>query len=151
MARNNQSNKNEIDKINSYLTLVRKAITQLRRSKKKITISSISKRSGISRSTFYNNRELKQLCEQAMYIQGQDSDVVLPEKNNEKESLTSKQLVERKFLKLKEQLEKEKDKNNKLLANNKNLVLEKEQLNSKISMLEKKVDRLMEDKVKRLK
>lgn len=144
---------NRIDKLNSYLFLARKAINQLRKDNQKITIASVSKLSGISRKTFYNNPELKQLCEQAKSIQNQKP--VNPNSVNEtmelKKPLSRIEIVENRYLKVKKQLEKSKAKNDALLINNKELVLEKEQLNSKISMLEKKIKRMTDDKVKKLK
>lgn len=144
---------NRIDKLNSYLFLARKAIKQLRKEDKKITIASVSKLSGISRKTFYNNPELKQLCEQAKSIQDQKPINPDAKKENIKltKSLSRINIIENRYLRVKKQLEKAEAKNDALLINNNELVLEKEQLNSKITMLEKKIKRMTDDKVKKLK
>lgn len=132
---------------------VRGAITSIKKGRKKLTISAIAERAGIARKTIYNRPDLKLLCDQAIELQKQEE---LTEGDNKKSKserekpLTGYKLLEQRYRKLKDILEKEQEKNMKLLHNNKVLVLEKEQLESKILMLEKRIEQLNKDKIKPL-
>jgi len=59
--------------------------------------------------------------------------------------------LEQRYQKVKEELQNEHKKNARLLENNRQLVLEKERLNSHIQMLQQKIEKMNEQKVTQLK
>lgn len=128
---------------------MKSAIESIKKGRKKLTITEIAKRAGIARKTIYNRPELKQRCDQEILLQKQASGI---EQNVNKATSsrpkTRYKLLEKRYNKVKNKLDEEKKNNMKLLNNNKNLVLEKEQLNTKIIMLERKIDRLNNEKIR---
>ncbi|WP_127607277.1 DUF6262 family protein, partial [Paenibacillus chibensis] len=107
-------------KENKLVTLERieQAITNLRKGKKKLSISAIAKKAGIERKTIYNRPDLKERCDQAILLQMEI------EKGAEKIAATAietstrpsgKRLLENRYEKVKQALQNEKEKNEKLL------------------------------------
>lgn len=131
------------------LERVEKAITNLKRGNKKLSISQIAKKAGIARKTIYNHPELKERCNQAIYLQEQQFKKEEGNENNHTtKPLSGRKLLEQRYKNAKEALKKEQEKNAQLLENNRQLVLEKEQLKSKIEMLQNQLERLKNNKVK---
>lgn len=136
--------------------LVQDAIVSLKQGRNKLTIKNIAERANISRKTIYNNPEIRNICNQEIEIQKQQAYSHLNDEEKEKIGIKSGYLnktkvLEARYLKTKNESADLKRKNDLLLLENNKIVLEKEQLNSKISMLEKKMKRMTDDKVKKLK
>ncbi|AVV55789.1 hypothetical protein C7121_06360 [Paenibacillus glucanolyticus] len=140
-------------KENKLVTLERieQAITNLRKGKKKLSISAIAKKAGIERKTIYNRPDLKERCDQAILLQMEI------EKGAEKIAATAietstrpsgKRLLENRYEKVKQALQNEKEKNEKLLEICRKHVIEKAQLKSRIEYLENKIQELRERQLK---
>lgn len=133
------------------LEKVEMAVESIKKGRKKLTITEIAKRAGIARKTIYNRPELKQRCDQEILFQKQ---AMLKDGSNEKKTRnkpkTKYKLLEKRYNKLKKELEIQRKNNMKLLNNNKELVLDKEQLNTKIIMLKRKIERMNKSKVKKM-
>lgn len=125
-------------KINSReetIEKVQKAIKKLSKFDSKLSISKIAKEAGLERKTIYNNASLLEKCKQAIELQRLSQ---LPiEETTRKQSMRQNTLEER-YKRLKEDLKNEREKNAMLLHNNKELVLENHNLESKIVYLEEK-------------
>lgn len=128
------------------LERVENAITNLKRGNKKLSISQIAKKAGIARKTIYNHPELKERCNQAIYLQEQEFKGKGTNLRNK--TFSEGKVFEQKYKKVKEALKQEQKKNAKLLENNRQLVLEKEQLKSKIEMLQGQINRIKNNKIK---
>ncbi|EST51888.1 transposase [Brevibacillus panacihumi W25] len=140
-------------KENKLVTLERieQAITNLRKGKKKLSISAIAKKAGIERKTIYNRPDLKERCDQAILLQMEI------EKGAEEIAATAietstrpsgKRLLENRYEKVKQALQNEKEKNEKLLEICRKHVIEKAQLKSRIEYLENKIQELRERQLK---
>ncbi|MGM0710252.1 DUF6262 family protein [Brevibacillus parabrevis] len=140
-------------KENKLVTLERieQAITNLRKGKKKLSISAIAKKAGIERKTIYNRPDLKERCDQAILLQMEI------EKGAEKIAATAietstrpsgKRLLENRYEKVKQALQNEKEKNEKLLEICRKHVIVKAQLKSRIEYLENKIQELRERQLK---
>lgn len=140
-------------KENKLVTLERieQAITNLRKGKKKLSISAIAKKAGIERKTIYNRPDLKERCDQAILLQMEI------EKGAEKIAATAietstrpsgKRLLGNRYEKVKQALQNEKEKNEKLLEICRKHVIEKAQLKSRIEYLENKIQELRERQLK---
>src|SRR5699024_431449 len=116
----------------------------LKRGKNKISIAKIAEKTGIARKTIYNNIELKERCNQAIHVQKTEEGEI---NSKVKNPVSGRKLLEQRYNKVKEQLEKEQEKNSKLLENNRLLVLEKDRLKSHIEILQKKVDKEYNQKI----
>ncbi|MUK89340.1 hypothetical protein GMD78_13305 [Ornithinibacillus sp. L9] len=145
-----------IDKQQEMLNRIDQAISNLRRGKKKLSISKIAEKAGIARKTIYNRPEIKQRCDQAILIQDEQSKAEqevaassVPQVENR--PLTGRKLLEERYRKSREDLKLEREKNAKLLENNRELVLEKAELKNRIQMLQQQMERLKAQKVKPLK
>lgn len=144
------------DKQQDMLIRIDQAITNLRRGKKKLSISKVAEKAGIARKTIYNHPELKQRCDQAIHIQEEQNkalqEVAAGSVTEAKtKPLTGRKLLEERYRKSREELKLEREKNAKLLENNRQLVLEKAELKNRIEMLQNQIRRLREQKVKNLK
>lgn len=135
----------------AVLDKVKDAIVRLKKGREKLTIKKIAEKAKIARKTIYNRPELKQLCDQAIHIQQITQNGGEEIKNPVLRVSTSYQLLEKRYNNLKKQMDKQVLENKKLLNNNKELVLEKEQHKSKIVMLEERIERLTRDKVRPIK
>lgn len=140
-------------KENKLVTLERieQAITNLRKGKKKLSISAIAKKAGIERKTIYNRPDLKERCDQAILLQMEI------EKGAEEIAATAietstrpsgKRLLENRYEKVKQALQNEMEKNEKLLEICRKHVIEKAQLKSRIEYLENKIQELRERQLK---
>ncbi|MGK9253135.1 hypothetical protein [Paenibacillus pasadenensis] len=140
-------------KENKLVTLERieQAITNLRKGKKKLSISAIAKKAGIERKTIYNRPDLKERCDQAILLQMEI------EKGTEEIAATvtetstrpsGKRLLENRYEKVKQALQNEKEKNEKLLEICRKHVIEKAQLKSRIEYLENKIQELRDRQLK---
>lgn len=67
-----------------------------------------------------------------------------------KKVLSGRKLLEDRYKRSKEELKKEQEKNAILLENNRQLVLEKDRLKSHIQILQQKIARMNEQKLKRI-
>jgi len=144
------------DKQQDMLIRIDQAITNLRRGKKKLSISKIAEKAGVARKTIYNHPELKQRCDQAIHIQEEQNkalqEVAAGSATEVKNKpLTGRKLLEERYRKSREDLKLEREKNAKLLENNRNLVIEKAELKNRIQMLQQKIERLEAQKIKTLK
>jgi len=138
---------NKLSKSEERLEKIDQAITNLKRGKNKLTIAKIAEKTGISRKTIYNNIELKERCSQAIHVQRMEESGKSPEV---KKSVSGRKLLEQRYNKVKEQLQQEQEKNAKLLENNRQLVLEKDRLKSHIQMLQQKIEKMNEKKLKQI-
>lgn len=129
------------------LKMIDEAIVNLKRGKNKLSIAQIAKKSGIARKTIYNHAELKERCNQAIYVQQLEVSNANPEA---KRPVSGRELLEQRYKNVREELKKEQEKNAMLLENNRQLVLEKERLKSHIQMLQQKIERLNEQKIKQI-
>src|SRR5699024_9325382 len=129
------------------LTTIDEDIVSLKRSKNKLTIAQIQKKSGIDRKTIYNYTELKERCDQANHVQQLEDSHANPDA---KRPIAGRKLLEQRYNNVKEEIKKEQEKNAKLLENNRQLVLEKDRLKSHIQMLQQKVERMNEQKLKQI-
>lgn len=144
------------DKQQKMLKKIDQAISNLRRGKKKLSISKIAEKAEIARKTIYNRPELKQRCEQAIHIQEEqnraEQEVAassVPQVENR--PLTGRKLLEERYRKSRKDLKLERERNAKLLENNRQLVLEKAELKNRIQMLQQQMERFNAQKVKPLK
>lgn len=138
------------------LERIDQAISNLRRGKKKISISKIAEKADIARKTIYNHPELKERCEQAIHIQDEQNRASQEaaagsSTQTETKPLTGRKLLEERYRRSREDLKLEREKNAKLLENNRQLVLEKAELKNRIEMLQQQMERLKTQKVKPLK
>lgn len=128
-------------KENKLVTLERieQAITNLRKGKKKLSISAIAKKAGIERKTIYNRPDLKERCDQAILLQMEI------EKGAEEIAATAietstrpsgKRLLENRYEKVKQALQNEKEKNEKLLEICRKHVIEKPHAGSRARLIE---------------
>src|SRR5699024_2403861 len=124
------------------------AILNLQKGKNKLSISKIAEKAGIARKTIYNNPELKERCDQAIQVQQMEQSNVHPKV---KKPLSGRKLLEKRYSDTKIKLKEEQKKNAMLLENNRQLVLEKDQLKSHIRMLQNKIERNEKQKVKHIK
>ena len=129
------------------LKAIDEAIVNLQRGKNKLSIAQIAKKSGIARKTIYNHAELKERCNQAIYVQQLGESSANP---NAKRPVSGRELLEQRYKSAKEELKKEQEKNAKLLENNRQLVLEKDRLKSHIQMLQQKIERMNDQKLKQI-
>lgn len=123
-----------------------KAISLLKRSKKKkLTISSIAEKAGIERRTIYNRPDLKERCLQAIGIQ-QEIDLANKElaASQEPKKKRTRLSTKEKIQTLQEQLEDAKTVVKQVLEQNRNLVLEKQELISTITILQEEIAKLKE-------
>lgn len=127
------------------LKMIDEAIVNLKRGKNKLSIAKIAEKSGIARKTIYNYSELKERCDQAIHVQQLEESSINP---NAKKPVSGRKLLEKGYNNVKEELKKEQEKNAKLLENNRQLVLEKDRLKSHIQMLQQKIERMNEQKLK---
>lgn len=144
------------DKQQEMLNRVDQAISNLRRGKKKLSISKIAEKAGIARKTIYNRPELKQRCDQAIHLQEEQNRAgqevaagSVPQVENR--PLTGRKLLEERYRKSREGLKLEREKNARLLENNRQLVLDNAELKNRIQMLQQQIERLKAQKVKPLK
>lgn len=132
------------DKTSERLRAIDEAIVNLKRRKNKLSIAKIA---GISRKTIYNHAELKERCDQAIHVQQFEQD----KKNTTDEKVLSRrEILEDRYKRSKEDLKREQEKNAILLENNRQLVLEKDRLKSHIQMLQQKIERMNELKLKQI-
>lgn len=132
------------DKTSERLRAIDEAIVNLKRRKNKLSIAKIA---GISRKTIYNHAELKERCDQAIHVQQLEQD----KKNTTDEKVLSRrEILEDRYKRSKEDLKREQEKNAILLENNRQLVLEKDRLKSHIQMLQQKIERMNELKLKQI-
>lgn len=129
------------------LKAIDEAIVNLKRGKNKLSIAQIAKKSGIARKTIYNHTELKERCDQAIYVQQLEDSNANPDA---KRPVSGRELLEQRYKNVREELKKEQEKNAKLLENNRQLVLEKDRLKSHIQMLQQKIERMNEQKLKQI-
>jgi len=127
------------------LKAIDEAIVNLKRGKNKLSIAQIAKKSGIARKTIYNHAELKERCDQAIYIQQLEDSSANPDA---KRPVSGRELLEQRYKNVREELKKEEEKNAMLLENNRQLVLEKDRLKSHIQMLQQKIEKMNNKKVK---
>lgn len=132
------------DQMLERLESIDQAITNLKRGKKKLSIAQIAKKAGIARKTIYNHSKLKERCDQAIHIQELENESIDSKKSK---PISGRKLLEQRYEKSKDSLKKEREKNAKLLENNRQLVLEKAQLKSRIEMLQQQNERLRNQKV----
>lgn len=139
------------EKQEEMLNKVDLAIANLRRGKKKISISKIAQKSKIARKTIYNHPELKERCEQAIKMQEESSSLKGVSENStiqiENKPLSGRKLIEERYRKSRENLKLEQEKNAKLLENNRQLVLEKAELKNRIVMLQNQIQQIQEQKI----
>ncbi|SDJ43990.1 hypothetical protein [Paenibacillus naphthalenovorans] len=142
-------------KENKLITLERieQAITNLRKGKKKLSISAIAKKAGIERKTIYNRPDLKERCEQAIYLQTEIEkgieEIVAATTETQKRP-SGKRLLENRYEKVKQALQDEKAKNEKLLEVCRKHVIEKALLKSRIEYLENMIQEMREKQVKQI-
>lgn len=129
------------------LKAIDEAIVNLKRGKNKLSIAQIAKKSGIARKTIYNHVELKERCNQAIYVQKLEVSNANPDA---KRPVSGRELLDQRYKNTKQELKKEQEKNAKLLENNRQLVLEKDRLKSHIQMLQQKIEKMNEQKLKKL-
>lgn len=129
------------------LKAIDEAIVNLKRGKNKLSIAQIAKKSGIARKTIYNHDELKERCDQAIYVQQLDENSTNP---TAKRPVSGRELLNQRYQRTRQDLKKEKEKNAKLLENNRQLVLEKDRLKSHIQMLQQKIERMNDQKLKQI-
>lgn len=129
------------------LKAIDEAIVNLKRGKNKLSIALIAKKSGIARKTIYNHVELKERCDQAIYVQQIGESSANP---NAKRPISGRELLDQRYKNVREDLKKEQEKNAKLLENNRQLVLEKDRLKSHIQMLQQKIERMNDQKLKQI-
>jgi len=129
------------------LKAIDESIVNLKRGKNKLSIAQIAKKSGIARKTIYNHVELKERCDQAIYIQQLEDSNANPDT---KRPVSGRKLLEQRYKNVKEELKKEEEKNAMLLENNRQLVLEKDRLKSHIQMLQQKIERMNDQKLKQI-
>src|SRR5699024_10647237 len=134
-------------KIIERITTIDETIDNLKRGEKKLSIAQNAKKSGIARKTIYNHTELKERCDQAIYVQRLGESSANP---NAKRPVSGIKLLEQRYNNAREELQKEKEKNAKLLENNRQLVLEKDRLKSHIQMLQLKIEKMNEQKLKKI-
>lgn len=115
---------------------VQKAIQKLRKSDSKMSISKIAQAAGLERKTIYNNASLLEKCKQAIELQ--KLSLHLEEQENIHKKSVRQNTLEERYKKVKEELKQEREKNAKLLHNNKELVLENYNLQSRIIYFEEK-------------
>ena len=115
------------------LKAIDEAIVNLKRGNNKLSIAQIAKKSGIARKTIYNHAELNERCDQAIYVQQLDENSRNP---TAKRPVSGRELLNQRYQRTRQDLKKEKEKNAKLLENNRQLVLEKDRLKSHIQMLQ---------------
>lgn len=135
------------DKTIERLKAIDEAIVNLKRGKNKLSIAQIAKKAGISRKTIYNHSELKERCDQAIHVQQLEQAKKNP---NDEKVLSGRKLLEDRYRRSKEELKREQEKNAMLLENNRQLVLEKDRLKSHIQMLQQKIERMNEQKLKQI-
>jgi len=135
-------------RVNERLEIIDDAILNLQKGKNKLSISKIAEKAGIARKTIYNNPELKERCDQAIQVQQMEQSNVHPKV---KKPLSGRKLLEKRYSDTKIKLKEEQKKNAMLLENNRQLVLEKDQLKSHIRMLQNKIERNEKQKVKHIK
>lgn len=134
-------------KTTERLKLLDEAVVNLKRGKNKLSIAQIAKKAGISRKTIYNHAELKERCDQAIHVQELEQSERDP---NTKKPVSGRELLEQRYRNTKEELKKEQEKNAKLLENSRQLVLEKDRLKSHIQMLQQKIERMNDQKLKQI-
>jgi len=129
------------------LKVIDEAIVNLKRGKNKLSVAQIAKKSGIARKTIYNHAELKERCDQAIYLQELEESSANP---SAKRPVSGRELLNERYKNVRGDLKKEQEKNAKLLENNRQLVLEKDRLKSHIQMLQQKIERMNERKLKQI-
>jgi|SRR5699024_4555770 len=129
------------------LKMIDEAIANLKRGKNKLSIAKIAEKAGIARKTIYNHDELKERCDQAIHVQQLEESSI---SSNTKKPVSGRKLLEQRYNNVKEELKKEQEKNAKLLENNRQLVLEKDWLKSHIQMLQQKIERMNDQKLKKI-
>lgn len=126
------------------LKAIDEAIVNLKRGKNKLSIAQIAEKSGIARKTIYNHAELKERCDQAIYVQQlEDSNA----NTDAKRPVSGRELLNQRYKNTRQDLKEEQEKNAKLLENNRQLVLEKDRLKSHIQMLQQKIEKMNDKKV----
>lgn len=134
------------EKLSGNIEKIDKAIANLRRGKRKLTITSIVEKSGVPRRTIYNRPELKERCDQAIIIQeelkkGTEEAAVGIE---QKPKLYGRKLLEFRYEKVKKDLKEQKIINSMLLENNRRLIIEKDEMKGTIQRLQEDNERLRE-------
>src|SRR5690625_5001664 len=132
------------NKTKRRLEKIDEAIVNLKRGKDKRSIAQIAKKAGIARKTIYNHAELKERCDQAIHIQELEEAKKNP---NNKKVLSGRKLLEARYRRSKEELNKEQEKNSMLIENHRQFVLDKERLKSHSHMLQQQIKRLKNQKV----
>ena len=89
------------------LKAIDEAIVNLKRGKNKLSIAQIAKKSGIARKTIYNHAELKERCDQAIYVQQLDENSRNP---NAKRPVSGRELLNQRYQRTRQDLKKEKEK-----------------------------------------
>lgn len=135
---------NKKQKTQERLERIDEAITNLKKGKQKLSISKIAKKAGIARKTIYNNLELKERCDQAIETESISGGMMVGDKR-----ISYREKMNQRYVKVKQNLEKEKEKNAILLENNRQLVLEKSQLLAHIDLLQQKIETMTRQKVTR--
>lgn len=133
-------------KLSENLEKIEKAIANLRRGKKKLTISNIAEKSGVPRRTIYNRPELKERCDQAILIQ-EELEQASKEAAAGTEPATKlygSKLLQFRYEKVKNELKEQKIINAKILENNRKLVIEKDEMKGTIQRLQEDNERLRE-------
>src|SRR5699024_4940424 len=92
------------------LKAIDEAIVNLQRGKNKLSIAQIAKKSGIARKTIYNHAELKERCNQAIYVQQLGESNANP---NAKRTVSGRELLEKRDKRAKEERKKDKENKNK--------------------------------------
>lgn len=133
-------------KLSDNIKKIDNAIANLRRGKRKLTISSISEKSGVPRRTIYNRPELRERCDQAIIFQeelkkGSDEAAAGTE---QKSKLYGSKLLQFRYEKVKKDLKEQKIINSILLENNRRLIIEKDEMKGTIQRLQEDNERLRE-------
>src|SRR5699024_10019151 len=107
---------NKKQKRQERLERIDEAITNLKKGKQKLSISKIAKKASIARKTIYNNLELKERCDQAIATESISGGMMVGDKR-----ISYREKMNQRYVKVKQNLEKEKEKNAILLENNRQL------------------------------
>lgn len=135
---------NKKQRTQERLERIDEAITNLKKGKQKLSISKIATKAGIARKTIYNNTELKERCDQAIEIESISGGLMVGDKR-----ISYREKMNQRYVKVDQNLKKEKEKNAILLENNRQLVLEKSRLLAHIDLLQQKIETMTKQKVTR--
>ncbi|MBM7567923.1 HTH domain-containing protein [Paenibacillus sacheonensis] len=117
---------------------IKKAISSLKKSKESLSINKIAKKAGIERKTIYNNLDILEYCRQEISIQKEPKSIIEKIGINieEPKKPSGRELLEDRYHKLKDELSREKEKNELLLYKMNELVLVNSDLRARIDSLE---------------